>query len=114
MPRHRQPEIFTSEQGSQFTSTDCIKVLAAREIKINMDGMDGKARGAWRDNVFVERLCRSINYEAVYLHACASVPEARALIARYLGFCSSRRPHSSLDGETPDQASSQQAPAGSS
>ena len=86
-------------QGSQFTSTDFIKVLAAREIRISMDG-----KGAWRDNVFVERLWRTIKYEEVYLRAYASVSEARAGIGRYIGFYNSRRPHSSLDGKTPDQA----------
>ena len=64
--------------------------------------MDGK--GAWRDNVFVERLWRSVKYEEVYLHAYASVPEARASLGRYLTFYNSRRPHSSLDRRTPDQA----------
>jgi putative transposase len=88
-----------SDQGSQFTSTDFIKVLAAREIKISMDG-----KGAWRDNVFVERLWRTIKYEEVYLRAYASVSEARAGIGRYLTFYNGRRPHSSLDGKTPDQA----------
>jgi transposase InsO family protein len=86
-------------QGSQFTSTDFIKVLASREIKISMDG-----KGAWRDNVFVERLWRIIKYEEVYLHTYASVPEAHASRKRYLSFYNSRRPHSSLDGKTPDQA----------
>ena len=64
--------------------------------------MDGK--GAWRDNVFVERLWRSIKYEEVYLHAYKTVAEARAGIGRYLTFYNSRRPHSSLDRNTPDQA----------
>lgn len=64
--------------------------------------MDGK--GAWRDNVFVERLWRTVKYEEVYLRAYASVSEARAGIGRYLSFYNSRRPHSSLDGKTPDQA----------
>ena len=99
LARHGTPEIFNSDQGSQFTSTDFIKVLAAREIRISMDG-----KGAWRDNVFVERLWRTIKYEEVYLRAYASVSEARAGIGRYLGFYNSRRPHSSLDGKTPDQA----------
>ncbi len=63
---------------------------------------DGK--GAWRDNVFVERLWRTIKYEEVYLHAYVGVSEARASIGRYLRFYNSRRPHSSLDGKTPDQA----------
>ena len=99
LARHGTPEIFNTDQGSQFTSTDFIKVLAAREIKISMDG-----KGAWRDNVFVERLWRTIKYEEVYLRAYASVSEARAGISRYLTFYNSRRPHSSLDGKTPDQA----------
>ncbi len=99
LARHGTPEIFNTDQGSQFTSTDFIKVLAAREIKISMDG-----KGAWRDNVFIERLWRTIKYEEVYLRAYASVSEARAGIGRYLGFYNSRRPHSSLDGKTPDQA----------
>ena len=100
LARHGKPEIFNTDQGSQFTSTEFIKVLASRKIKISMDG-----KGAWRDNVFVERLWRTIKYEQVYLRAYASVPEARASIGRYLGFYNSRRPHSSLDGKTPDQAS---------
>lgn len=99
LARHGTPEIFNTDQGSQFTSTGFIKVLAAREIRISMDG-----KGAWRDNVFVERLWRTIKYEEVYLRAYASVSEARAGIGRYLGFYNSRRPHSSLDGKTPDQA----------
>ena len=78
LARHGTPEIFNTDQGSQFTSIDFIKVLAAREIKISMDG-----KGAWRDNVFVERLWRTIKYEEVYLRAYPSVSEARAGIGRY-------------------------------
>ena len=81
LAKHGTPEIFNIDQGSQFTSTDFIKVLAAREIKISMDG-----KGAWRDNVFVERLWRTIKYEEVYLRAYASVSEARAGIGQYLSF----------------------------
>jgi putative transposase len=99
LARHDAPEIFNTDQGSQFTSIEFIKVLADRKIKISMDG-----KGAWRDNVFVERLWRTIKYEEVYLRAYANVPEARASIGRYIGFYNSRRPHSSLDGKTPDQA----------
>ena len=98
LARHGTPEIFNTDQGSQFSSTDFIKVLAGREIKISMDG-----KGAWRDNVFVERLWRTIKYEEAYLRAYASVAEARASIGRYLAFYNTRRPHSSLDGKTPDQ-----------
>ena len=97
--RHGTPEIFNSDQGSQFTSTGFIKVLAAREIKTSMDG-----KGAWRANVFVERLWRTIKYAEVYLRAYTGVSEARASIGRYPGFYNTRRPHSSLDGKTPDQA----------
>ena len=99
LARHGTPEIFNTDQGSQFTSMEFIKVLADREIKISMDG-----KGAWRDNVFVERLWRTIKYEEVYLRAYSNVPEARASLGRYIGFYNTRRPHSSLDGKTPDQA----------
>jgi len=99
LARHGKPDIFNTDQGSQFTSTDFIKVLDSREIKISMDG-----KGAWRGNVFIERLWRTIKYEEVYLHAYANVPEARASIGRYISFYNGRRPHSSLDGKTPDQA----------
>jgi hypothetical protein len=74
-------------------------VLADNDIAISMDG-----RGAWRDNVFVERLWRSVKYEEVYLRAYDTVGEARTSIGRYLDFYNRRRPHSSLDGTTPDQA----------
>jgi putative transposase len=99
LARNGKPDIFHTDQGSQFTSIDFIKVLKDAEIAISMDG-----KGAWRDNVFVERLWRTIKYEEVYLHAYDSVPEARAALARYLTFYNSRRPHSSLDQQTPDQA----------
>jgi putative transposase len=99
LARHGKPDIFNTDQGSQFTSIDFIKVVQGAGIAISMDG-----KGAWRDNVFVERLWRTIKYEEVYLHAYESVPEARAAIARYLTFYNARRPHSSLDRQTPDQA----------
>jgi len=85
--------------GVQFTSIDVIKVLASAEIRIGMDG-----KGAWRDNVFVERLCRIIKYEKVFRHACVGVSAARTFIGRHPGFCNSPRPHSSLDAKTSDQA----------
>jgi putative transposase len=97
--RHGRPEIFNSDQGSQFTSLEFTQVLKDAEIAISMDG-----KGAWRDNVFVERLCRSVKYEEVYLRAYASVSEARASIGSYLGFYNGTRPHSSLGGRTPEQA----------
>ena len=76
-----------------------IKVLKDAQIAISMDG-----KGAWRDNVFVERLWRTVKYEEVYLRAYGGVSEARASIGRYLGFYNGTRPHSSLGGRTPDQA----------
>ena len=99
LARYGRPEIFNTDQGSQFTSHDFTSVLLKNEIAISMDG-----KGAWRDNVFVERLWRSIKYEEVYLRAYDSVAEARTSIGRYLAFYNGRRPHSSLDRRTPDQA----------
>ena len=99
LARHGKPEIFNTDQGSQFTGAAFTGVLANNGIAISMDG-----KGAWRDNVFVERLWRSVKYEEVYLHAYNSVSEARAGIGRYLGFYNGQRPHSSLDGNTPDRA----------
>jgi putative transposase len=99
LERYGRPAIFNTDQGSQFTSTGFIKVLQDAEVAISMDG-----KGAWRDNVFVERLWRTIKYEEIYLRAYASVPEARASIGRYLAFYNGTRPHSSLGGQTPDQA----------
>ena len=99
LARHGRPEIFNTDQGSQFTGAAFTGVLAAHDIKISMDG-----KGAWRDNVFVERLWRSVKYEEVYLRAYDSVSDARQSIGRYLDLYNRRRPHSSLDGMTPDQA----------
>jgi len=99
LAKYGKPEIFNTDQGSQFTSTAFTGVLATHDIKISMDG-----KGAWRDNVFVERLWRSVKYEEVYLHAYESVSAAREGIGRYLDLYNRRRPHSSLDGMTPDQA----------
>jgi putative transposase len=99
LARHGKPDIVNTDQGSQFTGAAFTGALASHGIAISMDG-----KGAWRDNVFVERLWRSVKYEEVYLRAYDSVSEARASIGRYLDFYNSRRPHSSLDGITPDQA----------
>ena len=99
LAHHGKPDIFNTDQGSQFTGTAFTGVLTDNGIAISMDG-----KGAWRDNVFVERLWRSVKYEEVYLRAYDSVSEARASIGRYLNFYNGRRPHSSLDGVTPDQA----------
>ncbi len=95
--KYGAPEIFNTDQGSQFTASSFIQVLQKHHIQISMDG-----RGAWRDNVFVERLWKSVKYEEVYLHAYDSVSEAKAGIGRYLAFYNGRRPHSALDRNTPD------------
>ena len=105
LARHGRPEIFNTDQGSQFTSHDFTGVLLKAGIAISMDG-----KGSWRDNVFVERLWRSIKDEEVYLRASDTVSDARASIARYLAFSNGRRPHSSLDRQTPDQASFNRLP----
>ena len=99
LAKHGKPDIFNTDQGSQFTCEAFTDVLARNEIKISMDG-----KGAWRDNVFVERLWRTVKYEEVYLRAYDSVSDARASIGRYLDLYNRRRPHSSLDDMTPDQA----------
>jgi putative transposase len=99
LAKHGKPEIFNTDQGSQFTGGAFTAVLAKNGIAISMDG-----KGAWRDNVFVERLWRSVKYEEVYLRAYGSVGEARGSIGRYLDFYNGRRPHTSLDGMTPDRA----------
>ena len=97
--KHGRPEIFNSDQGSQFTSEAFTGVLIENKIAISMDG-----KGAWRDNVFVERIWKSVKYEEVYLRAYDSVADARASIGRYLDFYNRHRPHSSLDAKTPDEA----------
>ena len=99
LARYSKPEIFNTDQGSQFTSVAFTRILKGADIAISMDG-----RGAWRDNVFVERLWRTIKYEEVYLRPYTTVPEARASIGKYLDFYNTKRPHSSLDRRTPDQA----------
>jgi putative transposase len=103
LAKHGKPDIFNTDQGSQFTCPAFTGVLAKHDIKISMDG-----KGAWRDNVFVERLWRSVKYEEVYLRAYDTVSEARERLGRYLDWYNRRRPHSSLDGRTPDQAYSDQ------
>jgi putative transposase len=98
LANYGRPAIFNSDQGSQFTSAAFTALLHREKVAISMDG-----KGCWRDNVFVERLWRSVKYEEVYLHAYASVPEARAGIGRYLTFYNAIGPHSVLGGHTPDQ-----------
>jgi putative transposase len=99
LARHGKPDVFNTDQGSQFTGAAFTGALMRHDIRISMDG-----KGAWRDNVFVERLWRTIKYEEVYLRAYDSVSDARRSIGRYLDLYNLRRPHSSLDGQTPDQA----------
>lgn len=95
--RHGCPEIFNTDQGAQFTSAAFTGLLVDHHIRISMDG-----RGCWRDNIFVERLWRSLKYEEVYLHGYDSVSVATAGIGRYLTLYNTRRPHSSLSDRTPD------------
>ena len=99
LARYGRPEIFNTDQGSQFTSLAFTDVLTKAKVAISMDG-----KGSWRDNVFVERLWRTIKYEEVYLRAYDTVSQARASIGRYLAFYNGQRPHSALDRQTPDQA----------
>ena len=95
--RYGKPEIFNTDQGSQFTSAEFTDVLKARDIRISMDG-----KGCWRDNVFVERLWRTVKYEEVYLKAYDTVSAAKANLGRFFDYYNRRRPHQSLDDETPD------------
>ena len=99
LARHGRPEILNTDQGSQFTSVAFLTALQDAKIAISMDG-----KGAWCDNIFVERLWRTITDEAVSLRAYRRVSEARRGLDRYVAFYNRRRPHSSLGGQTPDQA----------
>jgi putative transposase len=92
------PEIFNTDQGSQFTSEDFTGVLVKNGIRISMDG-----QGRWRDNVFIERLWRTVKYEEVYLKAYGSLTEARRELKAYFKFYNERRRHQGLDGRTPDE-----------
>lgn len=96
--RYGTPEIFNTDQGSQFTSTEFVDLLRHHGMRQSMDG-----KGRWVDNVFVERLWKSVKYEEVYLHAYDSIAQAKQGLERYFTFYNQRRPHSSLDGQTPDQ-----------
>jgi putative transposase len=97
--RFGKPEIFNTDQGSQFTSVDFTGVLQAHKIRISMDG-----RGRWLDNVFIERLWRSLKYEAIYLHEIADGLAARRVIGQWLAFYNTERPHSAFNGQTPAEA----------
>jgi putative transposase len=98
LSKHGKPEIFNTDQGSQFTSEAFTERLRKNDIQISMDG-----KGCWRDNVFVERIWRTIKYEEVYLRAYESVHEARTSLGKYIEFYNQTRPHSSLKGKTPHQ-----------
>jgi len=95
---NEKPEIFNTDQGSQFTGEAFTGQLKKSNIAISMDG-----KGCWRDNVFVERIWRTIKYEEVYLRAYDSVHDARTSLGKYIEFYNQTRPHSSLKGKTPNQ-----------
>ncbi len=99
LARFARPEIFNSDQGSQFTSPRFTGVLQAAGVRISMDG-----RGRWMDNVFIERLWRSLKYECVYLHAFETGSELRAGLAAWIVYYNGSRPHSALSGQTPNEA----------
>ena len=99
LARFGRPEIFNTDQGSQFTSPRFTGLLQQAGVRISMDG-----RGRWMDNVFIERLWRSLKYECVYLHAFETGSELRAGLSRWIGYYNARRPHSALAGQTPDEA----------
>lgn len=99
LARHGTPDLVNTDQGSQFTAQDFVDAVQNAGAKLSMDG-----RGAWRDNVFVERIWRSVKYERVYLRAYASVSQARTDIGQYIDWYNRERPHSSQDGNTPEQA----------
>ena len=99
MARFGRPEIFNPDQGSQFTSPRFTGVLQQAGVRVSMDG-----RGRWMDNVFIERLWRSLKYECVYLHAFETGSELRAGVAKWIGYYNAGRPHGALEGRTPDEA----------
>ena len=99
LARFGRPDIFNSDQGSQFTSPRFTGVLQAAGVRISMDG-----RGRWMDNVFIERLWRSLKYECIYLHAFETGTDLRAGLTSWIGYYNARRPHSTLAGRTPDEA----------
>ena len=98
LAKHGKPEIFNTDQGSQFTSPEFTNVLNNAEVKISMDG-----KGRWMDNVFIERLWRSLKYECIYLNAFETASETRAGIGRWITYYNGERPHSTFDGQTPDE-----------
>jgi putative transposase len=101
-----RPEIFNTDQGSQFTSEDFVDAVQDAGVKVSMDG-----RGRWMDNVFVERFWRSLKYEEVYLHSYESTKEARESIDKWITFYNNGRPHQALDNRTPAEAYFEKLPA---
>lgn len=99
LENYGKPEIFNTDQGSQFTSPGFTDVLKRADVKISMDG-----KGRWMDNVFIERLWRSLKYECVYLNAFESGTEARKGLGNWIAFYNGQRPHSTFEGMTPDEA----------
>ncbi len=99
LARFGRPEIFNTDQGSQFTSPRFTGVLREAGVRISMDG-----RGRWMDNVFIERLWRSLKYECIYLHAFETGSELRTGLTSWIGYYNARLPHSTLAGRTPDEA----------
>ena len=99
LARFGRPEIFNTDQGSQFTSPRFTGILQRAGVRISMDG-----RGRWMDNVFIERLWRSLKYECIYLHAFETGSEVRAGLSKWIGYYNAGRPHSALVGCTPDEA----------
>jgi putative transposase len=97
--RYGLPDIVNTDQGSRFTASAFTDAVLGRQVRLSMDG-----KGAWRDNVFVERVWRSIKYEEVYLRAYGSVSHARRSIGEYIELYNRKRPHSSLADQTPDEA----------
>ena len=95
--KYGTPEIMNTDQGSQYTGTDWITTLTKAEIKISMDG-----RGRYLDNIFIERLWRSLKQEAVYLHEITNGFDAKRIISEWISFYNTERPHTALDKRTPD------------
>lgn len=99
LAKHGKPEIMNKDQGSQYTGADWITTLTKADIKVSMDG-----RGRYLDNIFIERLWRSLKQEAVYLHEITDGFQAKRIIDNWIGFYNSERPHTALDKRTPDIA----------
>ena len=99
LARQGRPGIFNTDEGTQFTSPRFTDVLKDANVRISMDG-----RSRWMDNVFIERLWRSLRYQCAYLHACKTDSELRAGLTQWIGYYNTQRPHFVLAGRTPDEA----------